>query len=540
MASPGGSALSLIKAVLDLVADRRTGILDVLSEGVRTQIYFDDGKPVFADDEALGESFGRLLMRQGVITNDQFVRVIDEMTRVAMGNSQLRFGEVAINLGVLTPEKVERGLADQVCGIITRSLQRAGSEWTFKPAPGAAKPARSFSLEINPAVLAALRQPSDRATVADVVAARPEDFVVVAGPRQAADVAPEDQGRVTAPDMHAARMAAEQAFQKGLGLMREGKAAPAAIELRRASELQPESLEYELYAIWARSRSYREIPSEPDQHVLLDIAQKAKRRDPMFAFASYVLGQLAMWAGHDAEAKKWFYEALRLDPASEAGKQVRILARRRGGDLSALHTLPLPPPLPVEALTAKPAPAPPPVPASAPAPQVARSPAPTRPQSSQPSSWGKGLVAGGAVLAALSLAIFAIARNQSAGTGPAPSVSPQPESPVNNPTPPAEPENRGTPAPPAVPAAGPTATGPEPENKEVKATGDKDVDGADTGTVVWPARAAEHRIFVDGRRAKTDGVAPLHLRCGAHTIQIGSSGTAESIDVPCGGEVQLQ
>jgi len=530
MASPEGSALSLIKAVLDLVADRRTGVLDVLSEGVRTQIFFEDGRPVFADDEALGESFGRLLMRQGVITNDQFVRVIDEMTRVAMGNSQLRFGEVAINLGVLTPEKEERGLADQVCGIITRSLQRAVSEWTFRPAPEAAKPPRSFSLEINPAVVEALRQPSDRATVADVVAARPEEFVVVAGPRPAAD-APEDgkEGRATAPDMHAARMAAEQAFQKGLALLREGKASPAAIELRRASELQPESLEYELYALWARSRSYREIPSDPDQHALLDIAQKAKRRDPMFAFASYVLGQLAMWAGNDGEAKKWFYEALRLDPASEAGKQVRILARRTEG--SAMFTLPAPP-LPVEALTAKPAPAPAPVaaraPAPAPAPQAAKSVAPAAAQSG---SGGRRLVAGGAVLVALAFAIFAVSRNQAPGPVPAPSASPQPE-PAGNPTPtppaPAEPENRATPAP------------PEPATKELKASGDKEADGADTGTVVWPARAADHRIFVDGHRAKTDGVAPLRLRCGAHSIQIGSSGTAESIDVPCGGEVQLQ
>jgi len=129
-------------------------------------------------------------------------------------------------------------------------------------------------------------------------------------------------------------------------------------------------------------------------------------------------------------------------------------------------------------------------------------------------------VAGGAVLAALAFAIFAVSRNQA--PGPAPSASPQPEpEPAVNPTP--------TPTP-----------GPEPTTKEVKASGDKEVEGADTGTVVWPARAADHRIFVDGRRARTDGVAPLRLRCGAHSIQIGSSGTAESIDVPCGGEVQLQ
>ena len=146
MPSSAGNALSLIKAVLELVADRRSGVLDVRADGLRTQIYFDDGRPLFAEDEAPGETFGRLLMRKGVITNDQFVRVIDEMTRAAAGNNPLRFGEVAISLGVLSPEQVENGLAEQVCGIITRSLQRGESQWAFEAAPAAAKPPRSFSL----------------------------------------------------------------------------------------------------------------------------------------------------------------------------------------------------------------------------------------------------------------------------------------------------------------------------------------------------------------------------------------------------------
>jgi hypothetical protein len=75
-------------------------------------------------------------------------------------------------------------------------------------------------------------------------------------------------------------------------------------------------------------------------------------------------------------------------------------------------------------------------------------------------------------------------------------------------------------------------------------------EGETMGTVRLPARAAGHRIFVDGRRAKTqaepsddepaDGVAPLRLRCGSHVVQIGSGGTPERIDLPCGGEVQLE
>ena len=94
MTAHGGNALSLIKAVRELVAEGRTGVLDVRAEGIGTRIYFHAGKPVFAEDEAPGETFGRLLVRQGVITNAEFLRVIDAMTLAAKGDNPLRFGEV--------------------------------------------------------------------------------------------------------------------------------------------------------------------------------------------------------------------------------------------------------------------------------------------------------------------------------------------------------------------------------------------------------------------------------------------------------------
>ena len=535
MVSSAGSALSLIKAVLGLVADRRTGVLDVRSDGLRTQIYFDYGRPLYAEDEAPGETFGRLLMRQGVITNDQFVRVIDEMTRAAAGNSQLRFGEVAVALGVLTPEQVERGLAEQVCGIIARSLQRGDSQWAFEPSATAAKPPRSFSLEINPVVLAAMREAPDTSAVAEVVAARPEDFVVVAGPRPVAEGRKfgkrevrevregregREEGRTAGTAAHAARMAAEQAFQKGMALLRETKTASAAIELRRASELQPESLEYLLYATWAKARSYREIPSESEQRTLLEIAQRAKRRDPMFAFGSYVIGQVAMWAGDDATAKKWFYEALRIDPTSEAGKQVRILARRGAG-------APIPPdgegPADL-ARTSEQAP----VSVSEPPVQATASPRPSKTPSRAPSGRGGGrLLTGAALLATGALVILAVARRTAPSAGPAPGASPHPAISVDAALP-VDSGDRDS----SVPDG--------PANKPSEAMREKDADDGEWGTVLLPSRASGHRIFVDGRRFKTDGIEPLHLRCGPHVVQIGSSGTPDPIDLPCGGEVQLQ
>jgi tetratricopeptide (TPR) repeat protein len=532
MASSEGNALSLIKAVLELVADRRTGVLDVRSvgsEGVRTQIYFADGKLLFAEDEALGETFGRLLMRQGVISNDQFVRVIDEMTRAATGNNQLRFGEVAVALGFLKREQVERGLAEQVCGIVNRALARGESRWEFDASPTAARAPRSFFLAINPAVLEALRQsndPSTLARIADVVAAGPEEFVVVAGSQLAPAVDVRDTGSAAGGEAHATRMAAEQAFQRGMALLRDAKTASAAIELRRASELQPESLEYLLYATWARARSYREVPIEADQQALLEIAQRAKRRDPAFAFGSYVIGQVSMWTGDEATAKKFFYEALRLDPTSEAGQQVRILARRgTAGPAQPGAEGPPRPEAPAE-----------PAPVAARVPAVANVPpaqaVPASPPSKAPSSGGsRWLVPGLALLATAAIGIFAVARRSPPAAELAPSVSPQPALSVDA-SPAVEQERADTPAPPPPPL------------KETKVMTDKDAEeagaDADMGTVLLPPRAAGHRIFVDGRRGKTDGSEPLRLRCGRHAVQIGSSGTPETIDLPCGGEVQLQ
>jgi hypothetical protein len=129
------------------------------------------------------------------------------------------------------------------------------------------------------------------------------------------------------------------------------------------------------------------------------------------------------------------------------------------------------------------------------------------------------------LLALAGMGILAVARRSLLDAAPAPSVVEKPSL--------------------VVDASAPVASEPADTfaaQKEPKAMHEQDAEDSDaeTGTVLLPARASGHRIFVDGRRSKTDGSEPLRLRCGRHEVQVGSSGTAEPIDVPCGGEVQLQ
>jgi hypothetical protein len=504
MTAQGGNALSLIRAVRELVADRRTGVLDVRADGLGTRMYFEAGKLVFAEDDTPGETFGRLLVRQGVITNDQFVRVLDAMTVAAKGDNPLRFGEVAVGQGVLRAEQVERGLTDQVRAIIGRALQRDESRWTFAAFPGAPKPPRFCSIDVDELISAAmLRLPEPSLVVRDQVVSA---------------VAP-----VLAVSTHEARLTAEQAFQKGMALLRATHTVAAALELRRASLLQPESLEYALCASWAEARSRSEIPSEADQRTLLEIAQRAKKRDPTFAFGSYVLGQLAMWTGDDAAAKKWFYEALRLDPSSEAGQQVRILARYGTGTVGPAgtgeppHREEPPPQAPLAARE--------PAPASRASASDARPPAGVH----KPNRSARRLLVAAALSAAAALMIFEATRPTVPGAERAPTSSLDPLV--------AEPKDAAVAA--DVGSVDVTASDLVGGDPPPAATNDKE-SGGDKGTVRLPPRASGHRIYVDGRRAQVDESGVLRLLCGRHVIQIGSRGTPEPIDVRCGGELQLQ
>ena len=60
-----------------------------------------------------------------------------------------------------------------------------------------------------------------------------------------------------------------------------------------------------------------------------------------------------------------------------------------------------------------------------------------------------------------------------------------------------------------------------------------------TGEIVTPASARSHRVFLDGQYAAPSSGVTLRVRCGRHAIRIGSAGTLQSIDVPCGGAVTV-
>ncbi len=152
----------IIEALLTVEREKLTGILEVRAEGVRTRIFAYEGIPVFAEEGAVGEALGRVLVRRGLLTEDQFAFCIEQMSDALLGNEKKRFGDIVVECDFLTREQVDGALHDQVKQKIIGCIYRATGEWSFEAGREALEKVGHFQSPIRPVILEATRLFSQR------------------------------------------------------------------------------------------------------------------------------------------------------------------------------------------------------------------------------------------------------------------------------------------------------------------------------------------------------------------------------------------
>jgi tetratricopeptide (TPR) repeat protein len=148
---------AFIRSLLSLRDAKESGVVTVRTAAGTTFVYLRDGVPIFAEEGTSGETLGRMLLRQKVITQHQYVDVLSKMTDVLVLNEQLRFGEVAVELGYLTEAQASAALADQVRWKIIRILQRPDLEWSYEPSLARLEDVGHYPMQIEALVLEAVR-----------------------------------------------------------------------------------------------------------------------------------------------------------------------------------------------------------------------------------------------------------------------------------------------------------------------------------------------------------------------------------------------
>jgi tetratricopeptide (TPR) repeat protein len=146
----------LVRTLLSLRQQRRTGIVKIDAAGTRTFVYLRDGIPVFAEEGSGGETLGRLLVRLRLLTKDQYLEVLSKMTDALVYNEQIRFGETAVELGHLSETQVREALHDQVRWKVIRCFQRDELTWTFEDGASHVEDAGDFPMSIEALVFGAV------------------------------------------------------------------------------------------------------------------------------------------------------------------------------------------------------------------------------------------------------------------------------------------------------------------------------------------------------------------------------------------------
>ncbi|MCB9596716.1 MAG: hypothetical protein H6719_28585 [Sandaracinaceae bacterium] len=133
---------------------RRSGVLTIDEGELTMHVHITDGVVTYVDRGALAETLGRLLMRQGMLDREEYGLILEQMAE-ATGDSEVRrFGEVAIQLGMLTEEDLEEALRLQVAAKLQHCLTLDEGLWHFD---GKLPPAASqFPIAFEPTLRTAL------------------------------------------------------------------------------------------------------------------------------------------------------------------------------------------------------------------------------------------------------------------------------------------------------------------------------------------------------------------------------------------------
>jgi tetratricopeptide (TPR) repeat protein len=118
----------LVRTLLALQHAAATGMLRVESEGIVTIVHIRAGHPVFVEGGLPADSLGRLLVRRGTISESTLAMVEEE--RMLM-QGRMRFGEVALRLGVLKTDALRHALREQVRGKLARCLHWERTQHVF-------------------------------------------------------------------------------------------------------------------------------------------------------------------------------------------------------------------------------------------------------------------------------------------------------------------------------------------------------------------------------------------------------------------------
>ena len=144
--------LSVPELLWNLCRRSSTGVLHLTSRGITKKIYFSGGRIVFALSGDPTDRLGDLLLRDGLITLDQFEGALTQLS------SGKRLGTILVGEGHLSPDNLVRGVLGQVKGIVLGMFPWEEGEYAFVESPLPSDEVITLGMRTEEIMLQGIRQ----------------------------------------------------------------------------------------------------------------------------------------------------------------------------------------------------------------------------------------------------------------------------------------------------------------------------------------------------------------------------------------------
>jgi len=185
------SAFGLPDVLTFLSASRKSGTLTAASEGKASYFFFDAGALVYASSNQEQFRLGSILLRKKKITAGQRDR-IDELMQRGGG----RFGQLAIQEGVLTEDQLRDFLKVQVSEIVYDAFVWNGGTFGFSPETSLPDYAVTIAIDLANLIMEGARRIEEWEQCLKLLPDRSMIFRVVAAPRDEKITLTADEWRI--------------------------------------------------------------------------------------------------------------------------------------------------------------------------------------------------------------------------------------------------------------------------------------------------------------------------------------------------------
>jgi tetratricopeptide (TPR) repeat protein len=117
---------SLVRLLVHLNRNRKTGTLSLSTPAFTKKIYFNAGDAIFASSTYEDDRLGEMLLKANKITVEQYDRSVE-----LLKSARKRLGAILVDLGYITPKDLFWGVKYQVKEIILSMFQLADADYDF-------------------------------------------------------------------------------------------------------------------------------------------------------------------------------------------------------------------------------------------------------------------------------------------------------------------------------------------------------------------------------------------------------------------------